>query len=282
MKPAWRTSRVNIANKPIPALSSTHALIDSHCHLDMNEYRDDLDLVLERAATHGVKGVVTIGIDLASSQAAVAIAKNYHGVRATIGIHPHDAGKSTRRDLEDLAELAAEPEVVAYGEIGLDYVKQYSDVDVQRALFLEQLNLAKELQLPVVIHDREAHEDCLKYIRAAGPFEHGGIMHCFSGDMEYARKLMDCNFHISIPGIITYKKADQMQGVAKQVPLERLLVETDGPFLAPVPYRGKRNEPLFTLYTAQAIADIRQTSLEEIAVSTTKNCCELFNYQFNR
>jgi TatD DNase family protein len=281
MKPAWRTSRVNISNKPIPALGRTYALIDSHCHLDMTEYRDDLGLVLERAAAHGVKGVVTIGIDLASSQAGVAIAKTYHGVRAAIGIHPHDAGKATRQDLENLAALAAEPEVVAYGEIGLDYVKKYSDPETQQALFIKQLNLAKELQLPVVIHDREAHEDCLKYIRTAGPFEHGGIMHCFSGDMEYARKLIDCNFHISIPGIVTYKKADQMQGVAKQVPLERLLVETDGPFLAPVPHRGTRNEPLFTLYTAQAVADIKQISLEEIAVNTTKNCCGLFNYRFN-
>jgi TatD DNase family protein len=280
MKPAWRTSQVNMPNKPVPALSSTHALIDSHCHLDMDEYRDDLSLVLERSAAHGVKGVVAIGIDVASSQTAVAIAQKYPGVRATVGIHPHDTCKSTRRNLEKLAELAAEPEVVAYGEIGLDYAKKYSDPATQRASFINQLNLARELRLPVVIHDREAHEDCLKYIRAAGPFEHGGIMHCFSGDMEYARKLIDCNFHISIPGVVTYKNAHLMQDVAKHVPLERLLVETDGPFLAPVPYRGKRNEPLFTLYTAQAIADIRQTSLEEIAVNTTENCCKLFNYRF--
>lgn len=267
---------------PIPVIPGHISVIDSHCHLDMEDYSDDLDPVIDRAFKHGVKGIVTIGIDLTSSLAAVQIARRYQAVRATVGVHPHDADSATDKVLTRLADLAGEAphEVVGYGEIGLDYVKQYADPEIQRRVFIKQLRIAKELKLPVIIHDREAHDDCLAIIREEGPFDQGGIMHCFSGNIDFARKVMDCNFHISIPGIVTYKKAEQMQEVAAAIPGNRLLVETDGPFLTPVPYRGRRNEPLYTLYTIEKIAELRHTSIESIALQSTANACDLFNYRF--
>ena len=171
--------------------------------------------------------------------------------------------------------------IVGYGEIGLDYAKKYSEPEVQRTIFRHQLRLAKELGLPIIIHDRDAHEDCLNIIEEEGPFEHGGIMHCFSGNLNFARKIIDCNLLISIPGIVTFKNARELQEVAAQIPIDKLLLETDGPFLAPVPYRGKRNEPVYTLYIAETIAKLRETSLEDSADRTTANACRLFRYPFN-
>lgn len=268
---------------PLPILPDNVSLIDSHCHLDMDDYLHDLNEVINRAAEHGVRGIVTIGIDLASSRSAVMIARRYSAVRATIGFHPHDADKATPQSLAELAALASDcdKEVVAWGEIGLDYVKKYAPPDTQRKIFRKQLQIAREMNLPVIIHDREAHEDCLRIINEEGPFDRGGVMHCFSGDLELARRVIDRNFHISIPGIVTYKKAEEMQEVAAQVPIERLLVETDGPFLSPVPYRGKRNEPLYTLYTAARIAELRQIDMVDLATQTSANCRLLFNCQFD-
>ncbi len=268
---------------PPPVLPIDAPVIDSHCHLDMQDYASDLRSVIDRADQHGVKGVVTIGTDLQSSITAIELAGQYSCIRATVGIHPHDARTASNQTLTKIADLALEnPEkVVGYGEIGLDYVKKYADQKTQFRAFRSQLRLARELNLPVIIHDREAHEDCLRIIKEEGPFERGGIMHCFSGDLDFAHKVIDCNFHISIPGIVTFKKAAMMQEVAAQVPGQRLLVETDGPFLAPVPYRGKRNEPLYTLYTVDKIAELRQTSPADLARQTTANCCKLFNYRFN-
>lgn len=249
----------------------------------MADFQSDLDQVIARAVRHKVKGIVTIGIDLASSQSAVAIATRTRAVRATVGFHPHDADKANHGALAQLVDLAEEnrEEVVGWGEIGLDYVKKYSPLETQRRVFRTQLQMARELKLPVIIHDREAHEDCLRIIQEEGPFEQGGIMHCFSGDINFARRVIDHNFHISIPGIVTYKKADEMQDVASHVPIERLLVETDGPFLAPIPYRGTRNEPLYTLYTAARIAELRGMEIGEFARRTTENCRLLFRTDFD-
>ncbi len=268
---------------PLPVLPRDVSVVDSHCHLDMDAYHQDLNEVIERASLHGVRGIVTIGIDLPSSQAALEIARRCQNIRATVGIHPHDAETASEETLARIAELATDNphEVVGFGEIGLDYVKNYAEPRIQREAFRIQLRLAKELQLPVIIHDREAHQDCLDIIRAEGPFERGGIMHCFSGDLTFARKMIDCNFHVSVPGVVTFNKAEQLQQVARQVPAERLLVETDGPFLSPVPFRGKRNEPLYTLYTVAKIAELRSTSPAEIAAVTSDNACKLFNYRFD-
>ena len=268
---------------PLPILPDDACLIDSHCHLDMAEFQSDLDQVIYRAVSHRVKGIVTIGIDLASSRSAVAIARRRRSVRAAVGFHPHDADKASQSALAQLIDLTENnrEEVVGWGEIGLDYVKKYSPPETQRRIFRRQLQIARELKLPVIIHDREAHEDCLRIIREEGPFEQGGIMHCFSGNLDFARRVIDNNLHISIPGIVTYNKAKEMQDVASHVPLDRLLVETDGPFLAPVPFRGKRNEPLYTLFTAARIAQLRGMEIAPLARQTSENCQALFNYQFD-
>ncbi len=267
---------------PLPHLKRASYLIDSHCHLDMDAYREDLDMVLQRATKNRVIGIVTIGTDLASSMHALRLAETYSSLRVAIGVHPHDAGKVREGDLSKLALLAEKHKdvVVGYGEIGLDYAKKYSPPEIQRNVFRQQLRRARELKLPIIIHDRDAHADCLKILKEEGPFHQGGIMHCFSGDLDFASSVIDCNLLISIPGIVTYKNAGTLHDVAARIPIDSMLVETDGPYLAPVPYRGKRNEPVYTLYIAEAIARLRDTSLEEIADRTSANACRLFRHNF--
>lgn len=262
--------------EPLPQLPLEVELIDTHCHLDMEAYHADLDQVLLSAESHGVRRVITIGIDDSSSRQALRLADRYTNVFATIGVHPHDAQQATPDVLAELADLASHPSVVGYGEIGLDYAKQYAPRDVQRKVFAEQLHLAKELNLPVVIHDRDAHDDVLGLLRDSGPFPKGGVMHCFSGDIRLARTMIELGFFISIPGIVTFANARALHEVARTIDLAFLLLETDGPFLAPVPFRGKRNEPKLLLYTAQMVAQLRQISLAEVAEMTTANAIRLF------
>ena len=260
---------------PVPL--SAISLVDTHCHLDMNAYAHDLDVVLQNAFQHNVRAVVSVGIDVHSSRRAVELARRYPMISATVGIHPHDVDNITDKTLPILADLAErnKEHIVGYGEIGLDYVKQYSSPENQRRQFRNQLSLADELGLPVIIHDREAHEDALTILQE-GPLHYGGIMHCFSGDLDFAKKILDRGLHISIPGTVTFKNATLLQEVARKIPLSSLLLETDGPFLAPHPYRGKRNEPLFMLYTAQVVAGLRDISIEELARQTSQNAGALF------
>jgi len=277
-----RTSALIMKNKkaPIPTLRPGSYLIDSHCHLDMNSYEEDLDELLKRAQMHSVQSIITIGIDEQSSIAAVDFAHKYPFVKATVGIHPHDVEQidsGTYSRLKKLVEDNRE-QVVGYGEIGLDYVKNYSPKAIQLQKFEEQLSLAKELALPVIIHDREAHDDCLALLQVAAPFPQGGVMHCFSGDSTLAVKMLDIGFYISIPGVVTFKNGLDLQEVAKTIPLESMLLETDGPFLSPVPWRGKRNEPAYIAYTAQKIAELRNISIEEVARQTSANTLNLFQY----
>jgi TatD DNase family protein len=252
------------------------SLIDTHCHLDMDSYQEDLDLVLERAARAGISSIITIGIDLESSRQAIDIATQHKSVYATIGIHPHDAKQASEDDLTRLAEMAGHEKVVGYGEIGLDYAKLYSPKKRQKEIFHQQLSLAKRLELPVIIHDRDAHEDTLNILQEHAPFPRGGILHCFSGDLDFAKKILDLNFYISIPGIVTFKNAKALQEVAKKIPLESMLLETDGPFLAPVPFRGKRNEPAYLRHTAERISELRLMAIEELAMVTSTNACNIF------
>lgn len=267
------------SKKTLPVLNFDVSLVDSHCHLDMDTYQEDLDTVLHNAFAHGIRSVITIGINVPSSTRAVEIAAKYPMVHATVGIHPHDTANLSTDDLDDIEALIDNKrgQIVGYGEIGLDYVKLYAPKDKQIKAFNDQLAISKKHRLPVIIHDREAHEDILTILRKHGPFDYGGIMHCFSGDMEYAKKVLDLGFHISIPGIVTFKNATDLQLVATEIPLDRMLVETDGPFLAPAPYRGKRNEPLFLLYTTEEIARLRDLHIDEIASATTANCLKLFS-----
>lgn len=261
---------------PLPQLSHKSELIDTHCHLDMEDYRSDLDTVIQAAAQVGIKRIITIGIDHTSSLQAVTIAEQYTNIYATVGFHPHDAHKVTANALNDLTKLSQNKSVVAYGEIGLDYVKNYAPRDIQIKAFSEQLHLAKELDLPVVIHDREAHEDTLNLIRSAGHLPRGGVMHCFSGDNRLAQEMITLGFYISIPGVATFTNAHLLHEIIRDVDLRYLLLETDGPFLAPVPYRGKRNEPKLLLHTAQIIADLKQITIDEVARATTDNAVRLF------
>lgn len=265
------------ATPPLPKLSDKIELIDTHCHLDMEAYQSDLDEVIQSAVRHGIKRIITIGIDYPSSKKAIALSSRYPNVFATIGFHPHDAQQATPAALQKLAGLASHRSVVGYGEIGLDYVKNYAPRDVQRKVFSAQLHLAKELGLPVVIHDREAHDDVCALIRSAGPFPQGGVMHCFSGDRQLAEKVIDLGFYISIPGVATFANAHILHEVIRAIDLRHLLLETDGPYLAPVPFRGKRNEPKLILYTAQKVAELKHVSLDEVAKATTANTVRLFH-----
>lgn len=255
---------------------NTRAFIDTHCHLDMEDYRQDLDSVLARATKSGVKTIITIGIDVPSSIKAVRLAESYSQVYAAVGIHPHDVANAAEDDFHTLARLAKHDKVIGYGEIGLDYARQYSPEDLQQKVFSRQLELAKELDLPVIIHDRDAHADTLRLLQKHAPFPSGGVMHCFSGDEAFANRLIELGFFISIPGIVTFKNAHFLHQVVATLPFQSMLIETDGPFLAPVPYRGKRNEPSYILHTAERIAQLAGVPLDEVAAATTKNAQTLF------
>ena len=261
---------------PLPVLPEGVEVIDTHCHLDMERYQADLLDVLDRARDAGVRRMLTIGIDLKSSRAAVALAEAHQGVFAAVGVHPHHIADTSEADYLELEKLAAHPRVVAYGEIGMDAVRNYAPLAQQQEHFQRQVEMAKELNLPLIVHDRETHDEIMKVLEAAAPFPAGGVMHCFSGDADLALRVVEMGFYVSIPGVVTFNKAEAMQEAAAAVPLGRLLVETDGPFLAPVPKRGRRNEPAYVLYTAQKVAEIKGVSLEELARQTTVNAEKLF------
>lgn len=267
---------IQIMPGQLPNITGKSKLIDTHCHLDMEAYHADLDEVLLAAAHHGVGRVITIGIDNHSSQKAVMLAHRYRNVYATVGFHPHDAEKVTPDALRRLADFATDRKVVGFGEIGLDYVKNYAPQEIQRKVFTKQLYLAKELDLPIVIHDREAHEDTLRLIKAAGPFPRGGVMHCYSGDRHLAEQMIGMGFAISIPGVVTFTNAHVLHEVVRCIDLQHVLLETDGPYLAPVPFRGKRNEPKLMVLTAQKVADLKGVPLEDVVEVTTANATRLF------
>ncbi len=271
------------ARAPIPEIPFGSSLVDSHCHLDMDVYNPDLEAVLKRAKIQGVHSIISIGIDEASSAAAIEIAKAYPMVKASVGIHPHDVENTNHKSYQRLKTLITEnrKHVIAYGEIGLDYAKLYADKTTQRKVFDEQLQLAKELNLPVIIHDRDAHDDTMEILEANAPFAKGGVMHCFSGDIKLAEKVLALGFYISIPGVVTFKNGKDLQSVVKEVPLESLLIETDGPFLTPVPWRGKRNEPSYLPYTAEAVAILKETTMQDVALQTSRNVEKLFGYSIS-
>ena len=251
-------------------------LTDSHSHLDMGEFDEDREKVIHDAMENGITRIISVGIDLESSLKALNLAKSFPAVFAAVGCHPHDADRCTGEVLKSLADLTSSPEVVAWGEIGLDFYRGYSTPANQVEIFTQQLAVARELHLPVIIHDREAHEQVLSILRKMGKGERQGVIHCFSGDVELAHSFIDLGYYISIPGTVTYKKAFMVKDVAASIPLERMLVETDAPFLAPAPLRGKRNEPAFVEYTAREIARLRNKTFEEVAMQTSKNAEDLF------
>lgn len=249
-------------------------LVDSHCHLDGNAFREDREAVIQRAREAGVRWMVSIGSgdgppDL---EAGIRMAEAYDFLFATVGVHPHDASKAAESTWIDLTALAGHRKVVGIGEIGLDYHYNFSPPETQRAVFRTQLELAAEAALPVMIHTREAWTDTVEVIRSvyAGA-EAGGIFHCFSGGPKEAEEALGLGFHLSFSGIVTFPKAEEQREALRLTPEDRLLIETDAPYLAPVPHRGKRNEPAYLVRTAEKAAEVRAMPLERLAAATTRN-----------
>jgi TatD DNase family protein len=249
-------------------------MIDSHCHLDSAEFNDDREAVIERAIAAGVENMLAIGTgdgppDL---EAGLRLAEKYPAFFATVGIHPHDAAKGTADEFKRLADLLAHPKVLAIGEIGLDYHYDFSPREVQKSAFIQQMEIAVRAKKPIVIHTREAWDDTLALIEQHWrPHGIGGIMHCFSGGPGEARRALDLGFYLSFGGILTFPKALAVQEAAKSAPRDRILIETDAPYLAPVPKRGKRNEPALIVHTARKLAELRGESCEELCNATTEN-----------
>jgi TatD DNase family protein len=246
-------------------------LVDSHCHLDDPKFDEDRERVIERAQAAGVELMLAIGTGSGPPdlEAAIRLADRYPFIYATVGVHPHDASKATGETFEQLRSLATHPKVVAIGEIGLDYHYDFSPRETQRAVFARQLAIAAEVRKPVVIHTREAWEDTLGAV--AGGVPHGGILHCFTGDGAQAGQALALGFHLSFGGVITFPSAGPVREAARLTPDDRLLVETDCPYLAPVPHRGKRNEPAFLVETVRRLAEVRGGSVEHIAALTARN-----------
>jgi TatD DNase family protein len=247
-------------------------MIDSHCHLDSEKFNEDREAVIERALAAGVERMVVIGTgdgppDL---EAAIRLADRHAPIYATVGVHPHDASKATPETFSELARLLNHPKVVAIGEMGLDYHYDFSPREVQKAVFIEQMQIAAHAGKPIVIHTREAWDDTLALLEEHWK-DRRGIMHCFSGSPAEAQRCLDLGFHLSFGGIVTFPKALDIQESARLCPEDRLLIETDAPFLAPVPYRGKRNEPAFVAHTAAKLASLRGVSTERIVSATTRN-----------
>lgn len=260
--------------------------VDSHAHLEMEQFNPDRGVVLQRARDAGVETIVAIGSGTGpgSLDCGIQLAEKYEFIYATIGIHPHEAKLANDADFDELAHLSKRPKVIAWGEIGLDYFYDHSPRDVQWQVFLHQLQMAAAAKLPVVIHCRpsegsdNAWEDCLQLLHEQWSAHGlGGILHCFTGTWAHAKRALDMGFMISFAGNLTFPKAQQIRDAAREVPLDRMLIETDSPFLAPVPNRGKRNEPAFVKEVARQLGEMRGLSTEEAGIRTTQNFNRFFS-----
>jgi TatD DNase family protein len=253
-------------------------LIDSHAHIQGKEYADHVGAVIDRAREAGVERIIAVGGagDMSSNTEAVLIADAFPNIYATVGMHPHDAKDVGSDELAKLRDLTSHPKVVAVGETGLDYYYSHSPHDVQLRVFTQFIHMAQETDLPIVVHERDAAKDAAALLRSEGGWKLRGVVHCFTGNHEAACAYLDLGFYLSFTGIITFKNADALREVVREVPLERMLVETDSPYLTPVPHRGKRNEPAYVRFVAEMIADIKALPLEEVAEVTTRNAESLF------
>jgi len=253
-------------------------LVDSHCHLDrlaLDKYDGDLEGALAAAAANQIEYFLCVCIDLENFSAVRGIAEKYENISASVGVHPTET-EGEEATIQTLLDFAAHPKVVAIGETGLDYFHVKSDSEWQRDRFRTHIRAARQAQKPLIIHTRDAREDTLRILREENAAEVGGVMHCFTEDVDMAEQCIAMNFLISMSGIVTFKNAKQIHEVAQRVPLDKLLVETDSPYLAPVPYRGKSNEPAYVLHVAERIAELREISLQEVAKQTTENFYRLF------
>jgi TatD DNase family protein len=251
-------------------------LFDTHAHLHFPEFAGDLDAVLARARAAGVRRMVTIGTDVVTSRAAAALAASEPDVWAAVGIHPHEAADADEAALTEIERLASAPRVVAIGETGLDFFRDRSPREAQTRAFAAQVALARRLGKPVLVHCRDAHAETLALLAADGPLERGGIMHCFSGDVALARRCIELGLLVSLAGPVTYPKPGALPDVARAIPADRLVVETDCPFLPPQPYRGKRNEPAYLAITAARVAELRGEPLADLAGRMSENARALF------
>ena len=254
-------------------------IIDTHAHVDMDAYDGDRAEVIQRARDNGVEYILNIGCDIDSSLRSMELAERYDFIYATAGVHPHDVKSIDNNTYDHLRGLLTHPKMIALGEIGLDFYKNYSPRDLQKEHFRKQAELACELNKPIIVHSRDANEeivDILSDYYPKNPSARSGIFHCFSGNQELANRALEMGFYISFSGSVTFKKSDDLRTVAKMVPADRLFVETDCPFLAPVPRRGRRNEPAYVGHTAQLIADVRGLKIDDVQRTTTLNFFELF------
>ncbi len=250
--------------------------IDTHVHLNADQYEEDLQEVINRALEAKVEKMVVIGFDRKTIERTMELIEQYDFIYGVIGWHPVDAIDCTQEDLEWIEELAAHPKIVGIGETGLDYYWDKSPKDVQQVIFRKQIQLAQKINLPIIIHNRDATGDVVKILREENAASVGGVMHCFSGSVETARECIAMNFMISLGGPVTFKNARLPKEVATEIPLEHLMIETDAPYLAPHPYRGKRNEPAFVPLVAEEIARLKGLTIEEIAQATTDNAKNFF------
>jgi TatD DNase family protein len=253
-------------------------LIDSHAHIQGKEYAGEAEAVISRARVAGVEAILAVGGagEMSSNHDAVALADLYENIYATVGMHPHDAKDVGPAELKNLRDLTVHPKVVAVGEAGLDYYYSHSPHDVQRRVFIDFIHLARQTGLPLVVHERDAAKDAAQILHSEGNGDLRGVIHCFTGNYEAACVYLDLGFYLSFTGIITFKKAEPLREVLRQLPLDRILVETDSPYLTPVPHRGKRNEPAYVRLVAETVAEVKGISLEEIAEITTRNVLGLF------
>jgi TatD DNase family protein len=251
-------------------------LIDTHTHLHDPQFDTDREVVIQRARQDGVDLMITIGTDLETSRQAVELTERYDFVFATVGVHPHEVKTIQGHSYQVLEQLAQHPKVVAYGEVGLDFYYMHSPKDLQQRHFREQIRLARRLGLPLVIHTRQAPETTLTILQEEKADEVGGVFHCYTGDLSTAQAALSLNFFISFSGILTFQKALNLQEVARQIPEDSLLVETDCPYLAPIPHRGKRNEPSYVRHVAEKLAQLKVLSYEDLAQITSQNTRKLF------
>lgn len=253
--------------------------VDTHAHLQDSEYKNDLKQVLERAADAKVTTIVCVGFDYPSSCQAVEMADKHKNIYAAVGVHPHDARTLDEQMLEKIYILAQHPKVVAIGEIGLDYYRNLSPKDQQKMAFIAQIEIARELAKPIIIHDRDAHQDVLEIIRQEKAGKNKGVMHCYSGHLPLAVELIKEGFFISLAGPLTFKNAKKTHEVAESINLDRVLIETDCPYLSPDPLRGKRNEPANVVLVAEKLAELRKKTIEEIAQITRTNAKQIFGWE---
>jgi len=251
--------------------------IDSHAHLDHEDFAGEVPAVLERAAGAGVDRIICVASTLASTRACIALAEQYPQLFATAGIHPHDAARAGDSDLTEVEELAAHPRVVAIGETGLDYHYDFSPRPIQRDYLARAVELALRVGKPLVVHVREAHQDAEEILGRFSSARGQGVIHCYTGDRAQAERYLELGFHLSFSGIVTFPKSREIQEAAAAVPRDRLLVETDAPYLAPVPHRGQRNEPALVLKTAEYLARLRGCTIEEMLALTAENARTLFS-----